>query len=57
MGHAEVVVFGNHDLSGVLTTGRALGVAADLERPKALLERVIGEQTSNERIAEIRATA
>ena len=50
--HAEIVVLGDDDLTGVGTARRALRVAPDLERPEGLLERVIGEQAPDQRIAE-----
>ena len=40
VGHAELVVLGDDDLAGVGPAGRALRVAADLEGPERLLERV-----------------
>jgi hypothetical protein len=48
--HAEVVVLGDDDLAGVLAASRASRVPADLEGPERLLERVIGEETTDERI-------
>ena len=40
-------------ISRALAAGRALRVAADLERAEALLERVVGEEAPDERFAEV----
>ncbi len=46
MRHTKFVVFGDHYLTGIGTTGRADGITMNLEGPKALLEGVIGHQPS-----------
>src|ERR1035437_9991269 len=44
--HTQFVVFGDHYLTGIGTTSRAVGIAMNLKGPKALLEGVIGHQPS-----------
>src|SRR6202035_2720249 len=52
-GHAQIVILSDLNRTSVLATGRALGVAANLERPKRLLERVIGEESAHQRVAQV----
>src|SRR5450759_1942112 len=49
--HAQVVVLGDDDLTGIGSACRALGVAVDLEGPEALLECVVGQETTLQRLA------
>src|SRR5947209_20391071 len=51
VGHAEVVVFGDDDVARVLAAGRALRVTVDLEGAERLLQGVIRQQATDERIA------
>ena len=53
MREALVVVLGDHDLAGVFAAGRALRVAPDLEGAEAGLQRVVGEQAPDQRLAEV----
>src|SRR6202034_2217093 len=52
VGHAEFVVLGDDDLTGVGPTGRALRVPPDLEGPEGLFEGVKGQQASDQRVAD-----
>src|SRR5664280_966771 len=52
VGHAEVVVFGDHDRTGVVAAGRTARIATYLEGPKTLVHRVVREETTDERVAE-----
>src|SRR3954452_17999749 len=53
VGHAEPVELGNDDRLAVGPRDLVRGVDAHLELAEALLERVIGEQAADERVAEI----
>ncbi len=53
VGHAEVVVLGDDDLTGVGPTGRAGGIPAHLEGPERLLQRVVGEQPPDEGVTQV----
>src|SRR4051812_9872068 len=50
---AVLVVLRDHDLGRVLAAGRATRVAPHLERAEALLQRVVGEEATDERVAEV----
>ena len=52
MRHAVLVVLGDHYRSRVRPAGRAVRVSSHLEGAERLLERVVGEQSAHERVAQ-----
>src|SRR5580658_8336967 len=52
VGHAELVVLGDHQLLLGDAAGGALGVAGHLEGPETLLQGVVGQQTAREGLAD-----
>src|SRR5580698_11179445 len=53
MRHAEVVVLGDDDLSGIGPAGRAGRVAAHLEGAERLLQRVVTQEAPDEGVTEL----
>src|SRR5262249_36010618 len=53
VGQAVLVVLGEHDGPRVRAARRALGVAPHLERVERLLERVVREQPTDQRVAQV----
>src|SRR5207302_965979 len=53
VGHAEAVEFAHDDAIPILPGDLVGGIAPHLELTEALLERVVCEEASNQRIAEI----
>jgi len=49
VGHAEVVVFSDHDRTGIFTARRARRIASNLKGSETLVHRVVREKTTDER--------
>ena len=56
-GQAVLVVLGDHDRRRVGPARRALRVAPHLEGPERLLERVVGQEPADQRVAEVEDAA